>query len=159
MKQFMLSTPLRIAGALSLGVAVLVLAENAQSQTNAPKGSWTSAAPMPAIRNEVAAAAAGGKLYVLGGSVGGGRYDLTRNEEFDPATDQWRTRADLPHGANHMNAVAVNGKIYAIGGFLGSQHKSAVDGVFEYDPQKDAWRTLAPLSSPRGSVGLAVLDE
>ena len=58
-----------------------------------------------------------------------------------------------------MNAVAVNGKIYAIGGFLGSKHKNAVDGVFEYDPQKDAWRTLAPLSSPRGSVGLAVLDE
>src|SRR6476469_1235180 len=126
MKQFMLSTPVRLAGAFALGIAVSVLAANAQSQINAPKGSWSGAAPMPAIRNEVAAVATGGRLYVLGGSVGGGRYDLTRNEEFDPATDQWRTRADLPHGANHMNAVAVNGKIYAIGGFLGSQHKSAV---------------------------------
>jgi len=36
---------------------------------------------MLAIRNEVAAAAVNGKVYVFGGSVGGGRYDLTRNEE------------------------------------------------------------------------------
>src|SRR4051794_16102026 len=100
-----LSTRLRIAGALSLGIAASVLAANAQSQTNAPKGSWSSAASMPDIRNEVATVSTGGKLFVLGGSVGGGRYDLTRNEEFDPATDQWRARADLPHGANHMNAV------------------------------------------------------
>jgi len=39
-------------------------------------GAWTTKTPMPAIRNEVAAAALNGKLYVFGGSIGGGQPDL-----------------------------------------------------------------------------------
>lgn len=86
---------------------------------------------MPAIRNEVAAAVLNGRLYVLGGNVGGGPSDLTRNEEYDPANDKWTLRAPLPVGANHVNAVAVNGKLYAIGGFSSSQHRNPVDGFYE----------------------------
>jgi N-acetylneuraminic acid mutarotase len=57
-----------------------------------------------------------------------------------------------------MAAAVLNGKVYAIGGFVGQDHKGAVDRVFEYDPATDAWRALAPLSTPRGSVSAAVLD-
>src|SRR5215813_6986771 len=141
-------------------VAALMLTAYAApgwSQSGSQAGGWTVKAPMPAIRNEVAAASVNDKLYVFGGSVGGGRYDLTRNEEYDPATNAWRVRKDLPSGANHMTATAANGKIYVVGGFLGSQHKDAVAGAFEYDPAADTWRTLVPLSSPRGSVALAAV--
>ena len=34
-------------------------------------GAWTMKKPLPAPRNEVALAAVGGKVYVVGGSVGG----------------------------------------------------------------------------------------
>jgi N-acetylneuraminic acid mutarotase len=37
-------------------------------------------------------------------------------------------------------------------------HLDAQDKVYEYDPATDRWRTLAPLSSPRGAVGLAIVD-
>src|SRR5262249_6303669 len=50
------------------------------------------------------------------------------------------------------------GKIYAVGGFTRNVHMGALDVVFEYDPMKDSWRTLASLKSPRGSVGVAALD-
>jgi N-acetylneuraminic acid mutarotase len=115
--------------------------------------------PLPTPRNEVAAAAVNGKIYVLGGSVSAsGNWRLTRNEEYDPATDKWRSRAPLPSGASHMALAVLDGKIYAIGGFVGQDHKGAVDRVFEYDTKSDAWRALAPLSTPRGSISAAVLE-
>src|SRR5689334_12349107 len=83
-----------LVGALGLCATVPALSQGS--------GAWSVKAPMPAIRNEVAAASVNGKLYVFGGSVGGGRYDLTRNEEYDPAANTWRARKDLPSGANHM---------------------------------------------------------
>jgi hypothetical protein len=163
--------PNAIAGCLGL-IGVLTIAP-ARSE-NPPPGTWVVKAPMPAIRNEVAATVLDGKLYVLGGSVGGGQYDLTRNEEYDPTTDRWRVRAPLPHGANHMNAVTVNGKVYAFGGFAGSQHKGAVDGKIHviggrfgeptdttamhevYDPAVNSWHAAAPLPAPRSSLATAL---
>ena len=58
----------------------------------------------------------------------------------------------------HAGVVGFNGKLYAIGGFTKDVHVGALDFVFEYDPATDTWRQLAPLSSPRGSVGVAVVD-
>jgi N-acetylneuraminic acid mutarotase len=157
MLQFKSTAGLRNVIALGLCLIGWWAVAPAKSE-NAPPGTWVARTPMPAIRNEVAATAFDGKVYVLGGNVGGGASDLTRNEEYDPATDQWRVRWPLPRGANHMNAVTVNGKIYAIGGFAGSQHHDPVNGVYEYDPAGNSWRTLAPLSGPRGSVAVAAVD-
>ena len=142
---------------LGLGLVGLWAIAPARSESS-PPGAWVVKAPMPAIRNEVAATALDGKIYVLGGNIGGGAADLARNEEYDSMTDQWRVRWPLPRGANHMNAVTLNGKIYAIGGFADARHVNPVDGVFEYDPAANSWRTLAPLSSPRGSVAVALVD-
>jgi len=140
------------AGCLLAGLAI---AGPFYSQSSG--GRWAVKSPMPAPRNEVVAVAANDRIYVLGGSAGQD-WRLTRNEEYDPATDTWRSRAPLPSGATHMAAAFLNGKIYAIGGFTGRDHIGAVNGVFEYDVASDTWRTLAPLGSPRGSVGAAALD-
>jgi N-acetylneuraminic acid mutarotase len=148
----------RNVGAYCL-VAGLVVTGPAYSQSSGAQGSWATKSPMPAPRNEVVAAAANGKIYVLGGSLSLNRdWSLTRNEEYDPAIDKWRSCAPLPSGASHMAAAVLDGKIYAIGGFVGQDHKGSIDRVFEYDPASDAWRALAPLSTPRGSVSAAVLD-
>jgi len=138
---------------LALAACCMFLGPPAAAQS----GTWTAKAPMPAPRNEVVAAAVGGKIYVLGGSVAG-NWQLTRNEEYDPATDRWRVRAPMPSGASHMAAAVLDGRILAIGGFVGQDHKGAVDHVFEYDPAADTWRTLPPLSTPRGSVSAATID-
>ena len=51
-------------------------------------GAWTMKQPLPAPRNEVALAAVGGKLYVVGGSVGGDAVPLI--DEYDPPSNGWR---------------------------------------------------------------------
>lgn len=155
--QFNMTARLRCALALGSCLLGLWAIAPARSESTA-SGTWVVKAPMPAIRNEVAATALNGKVYVLGGNIGGGAADLARNEEYDPMTDQWRVRWPLPRGANHMNAVALNGKIYVVGGFADARHVNPVNGVYEYDPAGDSWRTLPPLSSPRGSVGVAAVD-
>jgi N-acetylneuraminic acid mutarotase len=136
-------------------ISTLAIAAAAHSQPAAAPGSWSTRAPLPVARNEVAAVAFDGKLYVFGGSYPGQKYDVADNGEYDPATDRWRARAPMPRGLNHVGAAALNGKIYAVGGFQGSNHKAVNDGAFEYDPATDTWRSLPPLPSPRGSVAVA----
>ena len=96
-------------------------------------GVWTTKKPLPAPRNEVALAAVGGKLYVVGGSVGGKAVPLI--DEYDPPSDGWRVRAAMPKGLDHLGVAVVDGKIITVGGFIGSVHRGAVSDVYEYDPQ------------------------
>src|SRR5258708_35881655 len=74
-------------------------------------GSWSHKAPLPVARNEVAAVALNDKIYVLGGSYPGAKYDVADNGEDDPATGRWRARASKPHGLNHVGPGPVNGNI------------------------------------------------
>ena len=116
------------------------------------EGVWTMKKPLPAPRNEVALAAVGGKVYVVGGSVGGVAVPMI--DEYDPPSDGWRTRAAMPKGLDHLGVAVVDGKIITVGGFIGSVHRGAVSDVYEYNVAADTWRTLAPMKNPRGSVGV-----
>ena len=64
----------------------------------------------------------------------------------------------MPHALSHAGAAALNGKIYVVGGFLRNVHLDAQNLAFEYDPAADTWRTLAPMKSPRGAVGVVALN-
>ncbi len=128
----------------------------AQGQSGG-QGSWIPKAALDMARNEVVAAAANGKIYVLGGNTRE-KYDLTLNDEYDPAAGKWRSRAPIPSGANHMGAVSLNGKIYAVGGFTAPGHRGATTNVFEYDPPADRWRAVAPLPIERGSIAVTALN-
>ena len=138
-------------GRLLIAVAfsgALMAAVPAQSQD----GVWTMKKPLPAPRNEVALAAVGGKVYVVGGSVGGVAVPLI--DEYDPPSDGWRARAAMPKGLDHLGVAVVDGKIITVGGFIGSVHRGAVSDVYEYNLAADTWRTLAPMKNPRGSVAV-----
>src|SRR5206468_12096758 len=97
---------------LAAALACVATAATAQSSPAVPQGAWSARTPLPAARNEVAAAVVADKIYVLGGSVRETQYDLTRNEEYDTVTDRWRERAPMPHGLNHIASVSLNGKVY-----------------------------------------------
>ena len=58
----------------------------------------------------------------------------------------------------HAAAIGLHGNIYVVGAFTASGHGNAVNLVYDYDPATDAWRVLAPLKSPRGSIGVTVLN-
>src|ERR1019366_7746580 len=79
----------------ALGAILVALTAGvpARSQSAEP-GTWTTKAPMPAIRGEVAAVVFENKLYAIGGNVAGNA--VPRNEVYDPATDRWRMLAPMP---------------------------------------------------------------
>src|SRR5258708_33828996 len=60
------------------------------------EGAWTMKQPLAAPRNEVALAAVGGKLYVVGGSVGG--EAAPQIDQSDPASNGWRAGKAVPKG-------------------------------------------------------------
>jgi len=62
----------------------------------------------------------------------------------------------MPHRLHHVALAEAGGRIYMFGGFtLPEKGKPAwvpVDQAWEYDPQVDQWRALAPLPGSRGAA-------
>ncbi|MDP8922604.1 MAG: kelch-like protein [Chloroflexota bacterium] len=80
---------------------------------------WTSGAPMLAPRAGVAAVAANGCLYVIGGE--GNEADprgiFDRNEAYDPATNTWHALAPMPLPTHGLTGAAfLDGWIHLPGG-------------------------------------------
>ncbi len=115
-------------------------------------GAWITKAGLIHSRSEVAAAAVGGKMYVLGGYADG-NVAQSLNEEYDPKTDTWRERAPLLRGGNHIAAIGLDGKLYVIGGMT-LQNAEAFADVSAYDPTTDKWTARAPLPEPLGSMAV-----
>jgi N-acetylneuraminic acid mutarotase len=138
-------------------LASLSLASLARPQSGAPRGSWTTKAPLPTKRFEVGSVTLGNKMYVIAGESNG-ELATTLLTEYDPATDHWRELASIPHVTSHPGVASGNGKIYVLGGFTGVPHTGAMNIAYEYDVVTDKWRALPPLSSPRASVGTAFVD-
>ncbi len=136
---------------LALAAALL-----AAAPAGSPPGRWSEGPPLPTARSEVAVAALGGTIYVVGGYANGS-VDQPLVEAYDTGARSWSRRAPLPRGLNHVGLAALGGRLYAVGGFL-AQNRGAVADVNAYDPATDRWTPRAPLPAKRGSVALAVLD-
>jgi non-specific serine/threonine protein kinase len=113
---------------------------------------WRRLAPAPSERTEVAAAAVGRRIWVLGGYATDGRT-LATAEIYDTATDTWSRGPDLPVAVNHAMAATLDGVLYVAGGNDG--HRPS-DQVARLDG--DRWRRLAPLPEGRQAGGLVPLD-
>ncbi len=123
---------------------------------------WMTGPPLPVARSEVAVAADGQAIYVIGGYANG-NVDQSLVEAFHPTASAegqvrgtWQDEAPLPRGLNHVGAVGYNGKIYTFGGFA-AQNNSAVADANVYDPAKNTWTPIAPMPHALGSVSVAVL--
>jgi uncharacterized protein (TIGR03437 family) len=120
-------------------------------------GVWETRAPYPLEATEVAAAAIGDKVYVLGGLTESG--STNRLFIYDAYTDTWQEGAPLPvaGGVDHANVAALDGKIYFLGG-IRILSGFTTGETYEYDPATNTWRARASMPTPRGSSGVAALD-
>lgn len=122
---------------------------------------WTTAAPIPQGAEEVYGIPANGKLYVFGGLALAWK-PIGMVMEYDPATNQWTRKRDMPEYHHHIALAEMNGKIYMFGGFRlpdkGKPTWVAVNNSWEYDPQTDNWRALAPVPEPRGSANAVAVN-
>src|SRR5919106_3276073 len=133
-------------------VLVLALAAcNAEPETPAPQGlEWETLAPMPTPRTEVAAAAVGGRIVVVGGFAPAGTVGTT--EVYDVAADAWSAGPDLPVAVNHAMATSFGDEVYVFGGTLGDGAIS--DAAFVLSD--GAWDPLPLMPEPHTAGGAAV---
>ncbi len=114
---------------------------------------WASLAKAPTPRTEVAAAAAGGRIYVIGGYTADGATVPTV-EVLDIATGQWERGPDLPVAVNHAMASTVDDTLYVFGGYLAGNVPSAS----AYRLEGNGWSAVAPLPQARGAGTVAAVD-
>jgi N-acetylneuraminic acid mutarotase len=112
---------------------------------------WRRVAPMPTARGNPAAAAAGGRLYAIGGFLGDKHNTPVRAvEAYQPAADSWAKVAPLPIRRGGVGAAAVGERIYVAGG---GKHRVDV-----YDVAADSWHTAAPIPTAGNLMKLTELD-
>lgn len=125
---------------------------------------WTTKAPMPTARHNVAVVAVNNKIYAIGGiymeglmpTESGPPYDVV--EEYDPEMDEWITKTPMPTPRRNFAAAVVNGKIYAIGGYT-SDEDIPSDVVEEYDPLTDTWTSKTPMPTARVNVTASTVND
>ncbi len=136
---------LRAAGAAGFSGKVYVFggftgaaAQNTAAVYDPASTLWTALPVLPTPRGAHAAAAAGGRIYAVGGTFDG-FTSLNVNEEFDPVNNSWSTKAALAVRSDQLSAVG-GGALYAFGGVT-----DGIDNMknAQYDPTANAW-TVRP---------------
>ena len=105
--------------------------------------------PLPEPLQETAAAAVGGRLYVIGGYRAGG---TSTADVFVYDGTGWSRGPELPEPVNHPAAATLGTTVYVAGGFTAS---GATARVFALPEGAAAWQSVAPLRRPRGALVLA----
>lgn len=140
-------------------LALLTAACSSTEPDPAPErstGGWRTLESAPNQRTEVAAAAAGDKIYVAGGFVPPGRT-VAIVEIYDTASGTWSRGPDLPLGVNHAMAASWDGVVYIIGGYAGETGLTApTDRAFAL--QGDRWEELPRMPEVRAAAGAAAID-
>ena len=83
-------------------------------------------------------------------------------EEYDVATDKWTKKKQMPLPAHHLAVTEYKGKIYVFGG--GAQLEPngpnwvPINNAWEYTPETDTWKALAPMPTARGAAVAAQVN-
>jgi hypothetical protein len=121
---------------------------------------WTTGAPLPEQRTEVSATTDGRHIYLAGGfgpPAGGERATAPRTVwRYDPAADEWDTVGELPEGVHHAALQYHDGRLFVLGGFRETTFEPVAD-VRILDLATGQWHAGAPMPTPRGAAGWAML--
>jgi N-acetylneuraminic acid mutarotase len=121
--------------------------------------SWSTGAPLPTPRENVASCVIDNKLVVIGG-WNDKREVQNVVEAYDPNTNTWERWPDLPTARGGLGAVVLDNRCYTIGGETWSTPPPGTFGANEmFDPMSRRWAVLAPMPTPRHGLGLAVVGQ
>ncbi len=133
--------------------------DSTATDSTASAPTWTSAAPMPEARWQLAAASLEGVVYVAGGVVdhGSGWEALNDILAYDPSRDSWRTVGRLLEAVRAPAMVALNNLIYIIGGCRDNPFEP-ITAVQIFDPVTGIVERGPPLPYGRCASAAVVLD-
>jgi len=116
---------------------------------------WQRLPSAPEARSEVAAAAGGDRIVVLGGLPAEGPPSA-RVDAYDTRRRAWSRLPDLPVGVDHAMAAARGARIYLLGGYVGGHgsHRASREAFVLEDGR---WRVLPRMPAPRAAGGAAVV--
>jgi hypothetical protein len=136
------------------GVVALIAITGASAESTY---SWSKSKQRPPlVRTEVAGAAVGGDLYVIGGFVPPRRttaaVERLRN-------GRWSRVRPLPVPLNHAAAVGYRGYLYVGGGYAGRDGLTdAVRTLYRYDPKHNRWSRLPDMPTARAALAAGAAD-
>lgn len=121
---------------------------------------WRSGPSMPLATEHTAGTAAGGDFYVVSGRPNYGAGTNSFVQRYRPRTKHWRRVADVEHGRGGFAAVTVCDRVIVFGGEDPRRGPpGTVPEVERYHPNRDVWRSLPSMRTPRhGLGGVAVRD-
>ena len=106
-----------------------------------------------------------GRVLVVGGRGADGLSTLASCELFDPKKNRWSACAPLSVARSHHAATALDdGRLLVTGGTThesseGQNRYVALASAEIYDPKKNAWTTVAPMTDARnGHTATLLLD-
>jgi N-acetylneuraminic acid mutarotase len=129
---------------------------NNKNQVYDPKtNSWSTKTPIPSGNWGYTSAVVDNKIYVIGTD------HLT--QIYDPETDTWAAGTPSPtlvilSGGGATSGDLASKRIYVLGGFYAYSDRPANFNQV-YDPESDTWTTGTPMPTPRGSPGVAVVND
>jgi len=124
--------------------------------TGTPAGSFTDAALLPVATLDPEAAAIGNSIYVVAGETENGATQALWI--YDSIANSWESGPKLPSVAVEDTATTAYGdRFYVFGGSTGS-FSGAVSDAAVFDPQTNAWTTLAAMPTPRGGASAEMIN-
>ena len=126
--------------------SALPTASSAQTASPSPAPLQRREPSLPSAIEETAAAAAGGKLYVMGGFNAAGA-SLSTVYVFDGS--RWSGGPRLPLGLDHASAATLDDHVYVAGG-----HSTGTDSARLFRLDGDRWTPLASMHFARGGHAL-----
>ena len=120
--------------------------------------SWSYGPSLPGPMHHTMAAAADGRLYIIGGEYGGpgpgagAPVYLDTIYMLDEEAGTWVPRATMPTRRSGGGAAAIDGKIYVAGGRPPAGHHFAV-----YDAALDEWTVLPDVPTQRNHLAVAAI--
>lgn len=112
-------------------------------------GRWSQGPPLAHAREHLAAVAAGGSIWALGGRELGVSFSYA--ERYRPGASAWRPMPSMPVARSGFQAVAVGDQIVVVGGEDGAQTVPEVD---RFDLRTGRWAPLADLTVARHGLGV-----
>lgn len=119
-------------------------------------GEWRRLADAPVALTEVAVAAHGGRIWVVGGLDPAGRSS-TAVQLYDPVADAWAGGPALPRGLDHAALLSTGPDLFVIGGYARAQSSRLNAAVYRLDEWAREWKDGPALPEPR-AAGAAAWD-